>query len=351
MTLLLQVPTIQVIKHVYLPYRRLYLLRPALTCTRSASSITRASVLHSTLKLAFTAIRQCYSDEAAFPSYQIALQPCRTSEAFLPGQKFRSAITAETTHTSPFDLPIALRIAARAFNAYELSHARTRTDLGNQVKSPKNSSNQQDLLTGNIVDNLKQTRKRREKRFCKLIGVALLTSLGLMCNNVVAQDLLKNGPSVFNYNYADAVYIDDDGADGLGLRFSADIRNNYALQVGYSRLGAGSFDFDSVSGGVAYHIEAARFPGKADWVFDVSFQTVDAAGIDETGLNASAGLRYAVNDALEVNGAVVLNTLFDTDISLTVRALYEVATGFSALLETDIGDGSAIGLGLRFYWR
>lgn len=182
-------------------------------------------------------------------------------------------------------------------------------------------------------------------------AAVLLAVCSLFLKPATAADLLKTGPSVFNYNYADLTYIDDDGADGLGLRFSADIRDNYAIQVGYSRLSAGRFDASSVSGGIAYHIEAANYRGKADWVFDLGFQTVDGVFDDETGLYAGAGMRYAVNEALEVNGSVNLTTVFDTDLSLNLRALYEVATGFSALLETNLGDGSGIGLGLRFYWR
>jgi len=169
-------------------------------------------------------------------------------------------------------------------------------------------------------------------------------------NIASADSLLKTGPSVFNYDYGDLLYVDDD-ANGLGLRFSADIRDNYALQIGYTRLSAGRFDYDTLSGGIAYHIEAANYRGKADWVFDVGFRTADAAGIDETGLYLGAGMRYAVNDALEVNGALNLDTIFDTDLTVNLRALYEVATGFSGLLETTIGDGSYLGLGLRFYWR
>ena len=65
----------------------------------------------------------------------------------------------------------------------------------------------------------------------------------------------------------------------------------------------------------------------------------------------SVGARYAVNDALEVNGALELSTLFDTDLTARIAALYEVSTGFAALVETEIGDDTAIGLGLRFYWR
>jgi len=184
----------------------------------------------------------------------------------------------------------------------------------------------------------------------KLLIAALVTGCSICLNSAYADSLLKTGPSVFNYDYADLIYVDDD-ANGLGLRFSADIRDNYALQIGYTRLSAGRFDYDTLSGGVAYHIEAAKYRGKADWVFDAGFQTADAAGLDETGLYLGAGMRYAVNDALEVNGAVNLNTIFDTDLTLNLRALYEVATGFSALLETGIGDGSSLAVGLRFYWR
>ena len=185
----------------------------------------------------------------------------------------------------------------------------------------------------------------------KCRAAAFVALCSLLFNSAHAADLLKNGPSVFNYNYAEAVYLNDDNADGIGLRFSADIRENYALLFEYARLSDNGFDVAGLSGGVVYHIEAARFPGRADWVFEAGVVFVDAEGIDDTGVSLGGGVRYAVNDALEVNGMLGLSTVFDTDVTLNLRALYEVSTGFSALLETDLGDGSTLGLGVRFYWR
>lgn len=184
----------------------------------------------------------------------------------------------------------------------------------------------------------------------KTLGVLALLNSSLIFSNAQAEGLLKSGPSVFNYDYVDLEYIDNDGADGFGLRFSADFKENLAVQVGYSKLSAGRLDFDTLSGGVAYHIQTSNYP-QADWVFDAGLQTADSGFNDDTGLYLGAGIRYAVNDALEVNGSVNLNTIGDTDLNINLRALYEVATGFSALLETNIADDSAIGLGLRFYWR
>ena len=131
-----------------------------------------------------------------------------------------------------------------------------------------------------------------------LLSRSLLpAALGLLLINQASAQLLKTGPSVFNYNFGDLAYVDDDIADGFGLRFSADIRENYALQVAYRRLSAGSLDVDAITGSVAYHIESSRFRGKADWVFDVGIDIIDAESIDETGLNAGAGIRYAITDA------------------------------------------------------
>lgn len=184
-----------------------------------------------------------------------------------------------------------------------------------------------------------------------LTRILIPALLSFLTFSQASAQLLRNGPSVFNYNYIDLLYLDSDGVDGLGLLFSADIRDNYALQVGYARLSEGRLDADTVSGGVAYHIETANYQGKADWVFDLGFEIADVEGIDETGLYAGAGIRYSVTNALEVNGSLNLSTTFDTDLSLNLAALYEVATGFSALIQTDIGDGTAFGVGLRFYWR
>ena len=182
-------------------------------------------------------------------------------------------------------------------------------------------------------------------------AAALVTICSLLCSSANAADLLKSGPSVFNYNFAEVLYLDDDNADGFGLRFSADIRENYALRFEYARVSDGGFDADTLIGVVTYHIETARFRGKADWVFDAGLEFVDADGNDDTGIFLDAGIRYAVNDQLEVNGKLGLATVFDTDIFLSLRALYEVSTGFSVFLETDLGSRSDLGLGVRFYWR
>lgn len=178
-----------------------------------------------------------------------------------------------------------------------------------------------------------------------------MATLILLSINPVSAELLKTGPSVFDYNYVDAAYIDDGDADGPGLRFSADIRENYALTFGYSRLSAGGFDADTLSGDLIYHIEATKFPQKADWVFNLGILLIDVDGNDEAGLNAGAGIRYAVNDPLEVNGSINLTTAFDADLALNLRALYELSAGFTAFIETDIGNGSALAIGARFYWR
>ena len=183
------------------------------------------------------------------------------------------------------------------------------------------------------------------------LGAVLVAICGLCFNSATAAELLKNGPSVFNYNFADVLYLNDESADGIGLRFSADIRENYAVQFSYGRVSDGGFDQDTLAGGVAYHIAAARFPGKADWVLDAGLVFVDVEGIDDTGLFVNGGIRYAVNEPLEVNAALGISTVFDTDVNLLLRALYEVSKGFSAFVETDIGSDSSLGLGVRFYWR
>ena len=106
-----------------------------------------------------------------------------------------------------------------------------------------------------------------------------------------------------------------------------------------------------LSGGVAYHIQAAKYPGQADWVLTLGFDTADGDGVDETGLYAGAGARYAINGAMELDGSINLSTAFNTEVSLNLKFMYEVVTGFSAMLETNIGDGPELGLGFRFYWR
>jgi len=159
----------------------------------------------------------------------------------------------------------------------------------------------------------------------KCRAAAFVALCSLLFNSAHAVDLLKNGPSVFNYNYAEAVYLNDDNADGIGLRFSADIRENYALLFEYARLSDNGFDVDGLSGGVVYHIEAARFPGRADWVFEAGVVFVDAEGIDDTGVSLGGGIRYAVNDALEVNGMLERCTKYQPAFLHSLKLTWEMA--------------------------
>ena len=182
--------------------------------------------------------------------------------------------------------------------------------------------------------------------------LAMLAGLTLFIGSGnVAAELLKKGPSVFNYNFVEAKYIDADGSDGFGLTGSADIRDNIALRVDFSQLSSGRFDATGLRLGGTYYIQSQAYP-QADWVFGGGLDRYDFdLGGDDSGLFFSAGIRYAINDAMEANASVELTTAGDTDITINLAGLYEVAPGFSALLATDIGDDSAIALGVRFYWR
>lgn len=183
-------------------------------------------------------------------------------------------------------------------------------------------------------------------------ALATITSLILLTTSVPgAAEFLKKGPSVFNYNFLEAKYIDADGSDGFGFTASADIQQNIALRADYTQLSAGRFDATALRFGGTYYIQSQAYP-QADWVFSGGFDRYDFdLGGDDSGLFFSAGTRYALNDKMEANAAIEVTTAGDTDITIKLAGLYEVAAGFSALLETDIGDDSAIALGFRFYWR
>jgi len=172
----------------------------------------------------------------------------------------------------------------------------------------------------------------------------------LFSGQSVAQGFLKTGPHVFNYNYAEFKFLDVESADGFALVGSADIKPNLALKVEYAALSEGSFDSDVLRLGGVNYIGSATYT-QADWVFQAGLDFAGGDGKNDTGLFLSGGVRYAVSDALEVNGALEISTIFDTDLTAKVAALYEVSTGFAALAEAEFGDGTAIGLGLRFYWR
>lgn len=162
-------------------------------------------------------------------------------------------------------------------------------------------------------------------------------------NSAFASELFSKGPSVFNYNFVEIKYYDADGTDGFGLVGSGDIRENIALRVNYINADNGN---DGLRLGVTYYKQSQDFP-RADLNFSAGLDRVE----DEGGIFVSAGTRYAFNDIIELNAAVELNTVFDTDLNILLAGLYEVSPGFSILLETNLGDDSVIALGARFYWR
>lgn len=171
----------------------------------------------------------------------------------------------------------------------------------------------------------------------------LLIGASCMSGTAVAETFFAKGPSVFNYNFVEIKYIDAEGADGFGLVGSGDIKDNIALRVDYI---SGDNDTDALRLGATYYKQSQRYP-RADLNLSAGLDRVE----DEGGIFASVGTRYAFNDLIELNAAIELNTVGDTDLDILLGGFYEVSAGFSALLETNIGDNTAIALGVRFYWR
>lgn len=176
----------------------------------------------------------------------------------------------------------------------------------------------------------------------------LLAAAGALCFFIAsgqsAAELLKKGPSVFNYNFVEVKLLD---SDGFGLTGSADIQQNIALRFDFSELDTGPLgDSSALRFGATYYIQSKSYP-QADWVFGAGLDSFSS----DTGLFLSAGTRYAINDALEVNGAIELTTIGDTDFHLDLAALYEFSPGFSGFVGADVGDGTQLVLGVRFYWR
>ena len=122
---------------------------------------------------------------------------------------------------------------------------------------------------------------------------------------------------------------------------SGDIRENIALRVDYI-----SADADGLRLGATYYRQSTQFP-RADLNFSVGLDRIE----DEGGVFLSAGTRYAFNETLEVNAAVELSTVVETDLNIRLAGLYEFSSGLSALLETNLGDNSFVAAGVRFYWR
>lgn len=185
----------------------------------------------------------------------------------------------------------------------------------------------------------------------RLGKLAISIACALFLSNLaLAASFLQTGPHVFNYNFAEIKYLDVENADGFAIAGSADIRPNIALKVQYAALSEGRFDRDILRLGVSNYVGTAAY-SQADWVFETGLDIADGDGDSDTGLYLSGGTRYAINDALEVNGTLEFSTVYDSELTIRLAALYEVSTGFAALVETEIGDESSIGVGVRFYWR
>lgn len=185
------------------------------------------------------------------------------------------------------------------------------------------------------------------------VNTTATIALCALCSatGAAAEGLLKIGPSVFNYNYVEIKYVDVDGGDGFSLVGSGDIKQNIALQVEYSQFGSGFADVDLLQFGGSYYIQSQSYPA-ADWVFAAGIENFSSGSrSSDSGIYASAGTRYAVNNLLEINAALQLSTAGDTDLNLSLAALYELSPGLSFLVETDLGDDSTLGIGARFYWR
>lgn len=156
-----------------------------------------------------------------------------------------------------------------------------------------------------------------------------------------AQDVFKNGPSVFNYNFVELKYLDADGGEGIGLVGSGDIRENIALRFDY--LDANG---DSLRLGATYYRQSMRYP-RADLNFSAGIDRIE----DEGGVFAAVGGRYALSDPIELNATIELNTIVDTDLNVQLGGFYEFSPGLSGLLQATLGDNTVISVGVRFYWR
>ena len=156
----------------------------------------------------------------------------------------------------------------------------------------------------------------------------------------------------FNYNYGQLGYETGD-LEGLVLTGSFEVNKDIFILGRYADTAddvpGGDVDYSELSIGAGYHMPVNK---DMDAVFTVSLADgeidgpVLGAGSD-TGVLLTAGVRFNLNEKVELAGGAFYNSTFDGDFGIQGEARYNINKTMSAglsFISSDFLDG----LGLNF---
>ena len=175
----------------------------------------------------------------------------------------------------------------------------------------------------------------------KMGAIALLASLSLATH---AAD--------FNYSYGQLGYETGD-FEGLVLTGSYEINKDMFIIARYAALtnddSVVDLDFDDISIGAGYHMPINK---DMDAVFTVSLDDieVDNAGggtASDTGILLTAGVRFNLNEKIELAGGAFYNSTIDGDFGIQGEVRYNINKTMSAGLNFTSSD-FVDGLGVNF---
>ena len=170
----------------------------------------------------------------------------------------------------------------------------------------------------------------------KMGAIALLASLSLATH---AAD--------FNYSYGQLGYETGD-VDGFVLTGSFDINKDIFIIgrfVDATNDDTGvDIDYSELSIGAGYHMPIQK---DLDAVFTVSLSDVEVGTVSDTGVLLTAGVRFNLNESVELAGGAFYNSAFDIDFGVQGEVRYNINKTMSAGLNFTSSD-AIDGLGLNF---
>ena len=174
----------------------------------------------------------------------------------------------------------------------------------------------------------------------KLLSVTLFASLSM---GVHAAN--------FNYNYGQ-VGIETGDVEGLVLTGSFDITKDIfvlarVIDGDIERRRSNDLDYSEFSAGAGYHMPVNK---QMDAVFAISLHSIDIENNDDTGILFSGGIRYMINQQVELAGNI-FHTTADVDgggdTGIYGEARYNIKSKMSAGVNFTSSD-TVDGLGINF---
>ena len=160
----------------------------------------------------------------------------------------------------------------------------------------------------------------------------------------------------FNYNYGQISYETGD-FEGFALTGSFEINKDIFILARYVAATNDDtpvdFDYSEISIGAGYHMPVNK---DLDAVFTVSLDDIEVdlpAGVtdSDTGLLVTAGVRFNLNESVELAGGAFYNSTIDGDFGIQGEARYNINKSMSAglsFISSDFLDGLGVNFRMGF---